>query len=74
MVPNVHLLKCCFTSTETVRLLETGTSTETIRLIRDVEKRVCEWGGWGWGGMEVVEEGDYTPVATLSPSQSSGAV
>ena len=33
------------------------TSTETIRLIRDREK----------GGMEVRGEGDYTPIATLSP-------
>ena len=36
-------------------------STETTRIIRDEEKR---WGG-GWGGMEVGEEGDYIPVATL---------
>ena len=34
------------------------TSTETIRLIRDGEK--------GGGGMEVGEEGDYIPIATLS--------
>ena len=40
-------------------------STETIRLIRDGEK-----GGWGWGGgMEVGEEGDYIPIATLSPPE-----
>ena len=31
------------------------TSTETIRLIRDGEKG---------GGMKVVEEGDYIPIAT----------
>ena len=34
------------------------TSTETIRLIRDGKK--------GEGSMEVVEEGDYTPIATLT--------
>ena len=34
-------------------------STETIRLIMDGEK----------GGMEVGEEGDYIPVATLSPPE-----
>ena len=41
------LLKCCFAS------------TKTTRLIRD-----------GKGGMEVGEEGDYIPVATLSPLES----
>ena len=35
---------------------------DIIRLIRDVEK-----GGRGEGGMEVGEEGDYIPIATLSP-------
>ena len=35
------------------------TSTETIRLIWDREKV-------GEGGMEVGEEGNYKPVATLS--------
>ena len=35
-------------------------STETIRLIRDGEKP-------GGGGMEVGEEGEYIPIATLSP-------
>ena len=35
-------------------------STETTRLIRDGEK--------GKGGMEVGGEGDYIPIATLSPS------
>jgi len=40
------------------------TSTETVRLIRDGEK------GVGWGvGMEVGEEGDYIPIATLSPPE-----
>ena len=34
-------------------------SPETIRLIRDGEKD-------GVGGMEVGEEGDYIPIATLS--------
>ena len=38
------------------------TSTETIRLIRDGEKG-------GEGGMEMGVEGDYTPVATLSPPE-----
>ena len=38
------------------------TSTETIRLIRDGEKR-------GEGGMEVGGEGDYIPIATLSPPE-----
>ena len=42
-------VQCCFTS------------TETIRLIRDGEK--------GGRGMEVWEEGDYIPVATLSPPE-----
>ena len=36
-------------------------ATEAIRLIRDGEK------GGGEGGMEVGEEGDYIPIATLSP-------
>ena len=38
------------------------TSTETIRLIRD--------GGQGEeGGVEVGEEGEYKPIATLSPPE-----
>ena len=36
-------------------------STETMRLIRDGEK--------GEVGMEVREEGDYIPIATLSPPE-----
>ena len=36
-------------------------STETVRLIRD--------GGRGGGGMEVGGEGDYIPIATLSPPE-----
>ena len=28
-----------------------------------------EKGGWGGRGMEVVGEGDYIPVATLSPPE-----
>ena len=36
-------------------------STEASRLIRDGEK--------GGGGMEVGEEGDYIPIATLSPPE-----
>ena len=36
-------------------------STETIRLIGDGEKEE--------GGMEVVEERDRTPIATLSPAE-----
>ena len=40
-------------------------STETIRLIRDGEKG----GGGGQGGMEVGVEGDYIPIATLSPPE-----
>ena len=35
-------------------------STETVRFIRDGEKG---------GGMEVGGEGDYIPVATLSPPE-----
>ena len=38
---------------------------ETIRLIRDVDKG---WGGGG-GSMEVGEEDDYIPIATLSPPE-----
>ena len=38
------------------------TSTETIRLIRDGEKGE---GVWRWGP----EEGDYIPIATLSPPE-----
>ena len=38
------------------------TSTETVRLIRDGEKG-------GGGSMEVVEEGDYVPITTLSPPE-----
>ena len=41
------------------------TSTETTRLIRDGEKG----GGGGKGDMEVGEEGDYIPIATLSPPE-----
>ena len=33
-----------------------------MRLIRDGEKE-------GGGGMEVGEEGDYIPIATLSPPE-----
>ena len=39
------------------------TSTETIRLIRDGEK------GRGEAGMEVGEDGDYIPIATLLPPE-----
>ena len=39
-------------------------STEIMRLIRD-----REMGGGGGGGMEVGEEGDYIPIATLSPPE-----
>ena len=35
------------------------TSTEAVRLIRGEEE--------GEGGMEVGREGDYIPIATLSP-------
>ena len=38
------------------------TSTETKRLIRDGQKG-------GAGGMEVGGEGDYIPIATLSPPE-----
>ena len=37
------------------------TSTETISLTRDGEK--------GGGGMEVGEEGDHIPIATLPPPE-----
>ena len=37
------------------------TSTETTRLIRDGEKGVTGYGGGG--------EGDYIPIATLSPPE-----
>ena len=37
-------------------------STETMRLIRDGEKE-------GEGVMEVGEEGDFIPIATLSPPE-----
>ena len=38
-------------------------STETIRLIRDGDKEgEVVWGGGG-------EEGDYIPIATLSPPE-----
>ena len=40
------------------------TSTETERLIRDGEK-----GGREEGGMEAGKEGDYRPIATLSPPE-----
>ena len=39
-------------------------STETIRFIWDGEN-----GGGGEGGMEVGEEGEYIPIATLSPPE-----
>ena len=75
--PPMLSVQCCFTSTETVRTIRDGeprtatwiftqllgsallllswcfTSTETVWLIRD-------------GRMEVGEEGDYMPIATLS--------
>ena len=38
-------------------------STETTRLIRDKEK------GGGGRGMELGEEGDNIPIATLSPPE-----
>ena len=38
------------------------TSAETVRLIRDGEKG-------GGGGMEMGGEGDYIPIATLSPPE-----
>ena len=41
------------------------TSTETERLIRDGEKG----GGREEGGMEAGKEGDYRPIATLSPPE-----
>ena len=37
-----------------------------MSLIRDGEKG---GGGGGEGGMEVGEEGDYIPIATLSPPE-----
>ena len=37
------------------------TSTETMRLIKDGEK--------GGRGVEAGEEGDYIPIATLSPPE-----
>ena len=37
-------------------------STEAVHFIRDGEKG-------GEGGMEVQEEGDYIPIATLSPTE-----
>ena len=42
-------------------------STETIRLMRDVEKGGGVREGDGGGGGE--REGDYTPIATLSPPE-----
>ena len=48
------------------------TYTETIRLIRDGEKGVWRWGERRetvQSTMEVEEEGDYIPIATLSPSE-----
>ena len=55
-----ELLLLLYRSKQTWRL----TSTETVRLIRDREKE-------GEGGMEVGEEGegDYIPIATLSPPE-----
>ena len=38
------------------------TSTETVRLIKDGE-------GGGGKGMEGGEEGEYIPIATLSPPE-----
>ena len=40
------------------------TKTRTIRLIRDGGR-----GDGGGGGMEVGEEGDYIPIAKLSPPE-----
>ena len=39
-----------------------------MRLIRDGEKG-AGGGGGEKGGMEVGEEGDYIPIATLSPPE-----
>ena len=39
-----------------------------IRLVRDGEK------GRGKGGMEVGGEGDYIPIATLSPPRMTSAL
>ena len=39
-----------------------------MKLIRDGEKR-GEGGGGGEGDMKVGEEGDYIPIATLSPPE-----
>jgi len=41
------------------------TSTETVRLIRDGQKGERGYEGGGGGG----GEGDYIPIATLSPSE-----
>ena len=49
----------CISVSKSTRCL---TSTETVRLIRDGEKV-------GEGGMEVGGEGDYIPIATLSPPE-----
>ena len=50
------------------------TYTETIRLIRDGEKGVWRWGERRetvQSTMEVEEEGDYIPIAPLSPPEDS---
>ena len=52
------MLKCCLTSTETVGLL--GTGAQDGHLDFHTAPELC---------VEVGEEGDYIPIATLSPPE-----
>ena len=52
------MAECCFTSTETVGLL--GTGAPDVHLDFHTAPELC---------MEVGREGDYIPIATLSPPE-----
>ena len=40
-----------------------------VRNVRRDQNVTRAWGREGEGGVEVEEEGDYIPIATLSPSE-----
>ena len=38
-----------------------------VNIVLNVQRNRKSYQGWREGGMEVEEEGDYIPIATLSP-------